>query len=59
MTRWDELPAHIKITYQSQAQYELQQGILCEDDTGLHHAAPAVCCLMFLGEVDLETPDAI
>jgi hypothetical protein len=22
MTRWDELPAHIKITYQSQAQYE-------------------------------------
>jgi hypothetical protein len=32
MTRWQELPAHIKITYQSQAQYELQQGILCDED---------------------------
>jgi len=32
----------------------LQQGIMCDEETGLHHAAHAVCCLMFLGEVDLE-----
>jgi hypothetical protein len=32
----------------------LQQDIMCDDETGLHHAAHAVCCLMFLGEVDLE-----
>jgi hypothetical protein len=25
MTPWDDLPAHIKITYQSQAQYEALQ----------------------------------
>jgi len=37
----------------------LQQGIMCDEETGLHHAAHAVCCLMFLGEVDMETPDAI
>ncbi|WP_074454398.1 dATP/dGTP diphosphohydrolase domain-containing protein [Marinobacter sp. X15-166B] len=32
----------------------LQQGITYDDETGLHHAAHAVCCLMFLGEVELE-----
>jgi hypothetical protein len=32
----------------------LQQDIMCDDETGLHHAAHAVCCLMFLGEVELE-----
>ena len=32
----------------------LQQGIMLDDETGLHHAAHAVCCLMFLGEVELE-----
>lgn len=32
----------------------LQQGIIRDDETGLHHAAHAVCCLMFLGEVGLE-----
>lgn len=33
----------------------LSQGIALDDETGLHHAAHAVCCLMFLGEVELET----
>lgn len=33
----------------------LQQGIMRDEETGLHHAAHAVCCLMFLGEVELET----
>ncbi|QWV14433.1 dATP/dGTP diphosphohydrolase domain-containing protein [Marinobacter adhaerens] len=32
----------------------LSQGIMLDDETGLHHAAHAVCCLMFLGEVELE-----
>lgn len=32
----------------------LQQGIARDEETGLHHAAHAVCCLMFLGEVELE-----
>ncbi|GGE75837.1 hypothetical protein GCM10011533_30240 [Streptosporangium jomthongense] len=33
----------------------LSQGIKRDEETGLHHAAHAVCCLMFLGEVELET----
>ena len=33
----------------------LSQGITLDDETGLHHAAHAVCCLMFLGELELET----
>jgi len=32
----------------------LQQGQTKDEETGLHHAAHAVCCLMFLGEVELE-----
>lgn len=32
----------------------LQQGIMRDEETGLHHAAHAVCCLMFMGEVELE-----
>lgn len=32
----------------------LQQGITRDEETGLHHAAHAVCCLMFLGEVELQ-----
>lgn len=34
----------------------LQQGEERDEETGLHHAAHAVCCLMFLGEVDLVRP---
>ncbi|SOB76167.1 hypothetical protein SAMN04488490_1845 [Marinobacter sp. LV10R510-11A] len=34
----------------------LQQGIERNEETGLHHAAHAACCLMFLGEVDLVKP---
>lgn len=33
----------------------LQQGVTRDEETGLHHAAHAVCCLMFLGEVELES----
>lgn len=36
----------------------LQQGITRDEETGLHHAAHAVCCLMFLGEVELEAGTA-
>ncbi|MGO1500821.1 MAG: dATP/dGTP diphosphohydrolase domain-containing protein [Marinobacter sp.] len=36
----------------------LSQGIELDDETGLHHAAHAVCCLMFLGEVELEDESA-
>lgn len=32
----------------------LSRGESHDDETGLHHAAHAVCCLMFLGEVELE-----
>ena len=32
----------------------LQQGEERDPESGLHHAAHAVCCLMFIGEVDLE-----
>lgn len=33
----------------------LQQGEERDPESGLHHAAHAVCCLMFLGEVEMET----
>lgn len=33
----------------------LSQGIARDEETGLHHAGHAVCSLMFLGEVDLES----
>ena len=32
----------------------LSRGEAVDEETGLHHAAHAVCCLMFLGEVELE-----
>lgn len=32
----------------------LSQGIARDNETALHHAAHAVCCLMFLGEAELE-----
>lgn len=32
----------------------IQQGFMLDEETGLHHAAHAVCCLMFLGEVEIE-----
>ena len=32
----------------------LQQGEERDPESGLHHAAHAVSCLMFIGEVDLE-----
>ncbi|MBJ7302730.1 dATP/dGTP diphosphohydrolase domain-containing protein [Marinobacter salarius] len=32
----------------------LKRGEMYDDESGLHHAAHAVCCLMFLGEIDLE-----
>lgn len=32
----------------------LKRGEQFDDESGLHHAAHAVCCLMFLGEIDLE-----
>lgn len=32
----------------------LSQGITRDDETALHHAAHAVCCLMFPGEAELE-----
>jgi hypothetical protein len=35
----------------------LQQGEERDPETGLHHAAHAVCCLMFIGEVDLRAPE--
>lgn len=35
----------------------LQQGDERDDESGLHHAAHAVCCLMFIGEVDLKRPE--
>lgn len=33
----------------------LKKGEQMDPESGLHHAAHAVCCLMFLGEVELET----
>lgn len=32
----------------------LKQGQMFDEESRLHHAAHAVCCLMFIGEVDLE-----
>ena len=32
----------------------LQQGEERDPESGLHHAAHAVCCLMFIGEIDLD-----
>lgn len=32
----------------------LKKGEATDPESGLHHAAHAVCCLMFLGEVELE-----
>ena len=32
----------------------LKQGQMVDPESGLHHAAHAVCCLMFIGEIDLE-----
>ncbi len=32
----------------------LKRGELFDEESGCHHAAHAVCCLMFMGEIDLE-----
>lgn len=32
----------------------LKQGQMVDEESGLHHAAHAICCLMFIGEIDLE-----
>lgn len=32
----------------------ISRGEVYDDETGLHHAAHAACCLMFLGEIELE-----
>lgn len=32
----------------------LRRGELYDEESGCHHAAHAVCCLMFMGEIDLE-----
>lgn len=36
----------------------LVKGEQLDPESGLHHAAHAVCCLMFLGEVELESDRA-
>lgn len=33
----------------------IKRGEVYDEESGLTHAAHAVCCLMFLGEVQLET----
>ena len=33
----------------------LKRGEQYDEESGRHHAAHAVCCLMFMGEIDLET----
>ena len=32
----------------------LRRGEMYDEESGCHHAAHAVCCLMFIGEIDLE-----
>jgi len=36
----------------------LRRGEKYDEESGLHHAAHAVCCLMFMGEIDLEQDQA-
>lgn len=36
----------------------LKRGEQFDEESGLHHAAHAVCCLMFMGEIDLEQKDS-
>jgi len=32
----------------------MRQGFVIDDESGLHHSAHAICCLMFLAEVEME-----
>ena len=32
----------------------MRQGFVIDDESNCHHAAHAICCLMFIGETDLE-----
>ena len=53
---WRQVP-DLRRRYISAAKRHInavQQGEEHDEETGLHHAAHAVCCLMFLGEVELE-----
>lgn len=36
----------------------LKRGEMFDEESGLHHAAHAVCCLMFRGEIDLEQKES-
>jgi len=52
---WREVP-DMHMRYISAAMRHinaLRRGHDTDEESGLHHAAHAVCCLMFLGEVDL------
>lgn len=57
---WRHVP-ELHARYRSAAKRHinaLKRGALYDDESGLHHAAHAVCCLMFMGEIDLEQADA-
>lgn len=57
---WRKVP-DLHTRYRSAAKRHinaLKRGEQFDEESGLHHAAHAVCCLMFMGEIDLEQKDS-